>query len=362
MVQRKSVRGSRSSVLWLAIAVVLVFAIALAAVVFVIGPERQLAVQATATAQAHMSEVQRAYAAGVAFAAAGDWEKAAEEFTKVVALEPKYKDAAARYAEALANASAAKVAATAQAVAIAQQVAATATAEAVLAIEQAYQRALAYFNLERWEQARVGFEQVMAINPNYKDVPAKLAEIEARQAENRTSTPTDTPIPTATVTRTPVPRDIVTNGDFEVPSAGAEFVTYRAGQAFGGWVVESGSIDHKGEGYWQAARAKQSVDLNGFEPGAIYQDLPTISGQLYRLRFAVAGNPEHEPDVKRMEVWWGATLVDSLAFDITGHSKTNMGWVYLEYSVVATEDVTSLRFKSLSDGPSGPTLDDVSVR
>jgi len=41
MVQRKSVRGSRSSVLWLAIILVLVLAIALAVVVFVIGPERE---------------------------------------------------------------------------------------------------------------------------------------------------------------------------------------------------------------------------------------------------------------------------------------------------------------------------------
>jgi len=133
-------------VLWLAIILILVLAIALASVVFVIGPERQLAAQATATAQArasqatttaqaHTSEVKRAYDAGTAFAAAGDWEKAAEEFAKVVVLGPGYKDAAARFAEARGNVEAAKVAATAQAVAVVEQSAATATAEAIAQAE-----------------------------------------------------------------------------------------------------------------------------------------------------------------------------------------------------------------------------------
>ena len=203
MAQRKSVRGSRSSVLWLPIILVLVLAIALAAVVFVIGPERQLAVQATATAQAHASEVQRAYDAGVAFATAGDWEKAAEEFARVVSLDPGYKDAAARLAEARGNVEAAKVAATAQAVAMAERIAATATAETALIIEQMYQRGLAYSNLERWEQAKMEFERVIAGDPNYKDVQAKLAEVETKLAEIRALPPTATPLPLETPTPTP---------------------------------------------------------------------------------------------------------------------------------------------------------------
>lgn len=226
MAQRKSVRGPRSSLLWLAIILILVLAIALAAVVFVIGPERQLAVQATATAQAyisqatataqaHTSEVQRAYDAGVAFATAGDWDKAAEEFAKVVALEPGYKDATARLTEARANADAARVTATAQAIAVANQAAATATAEIRSAIESAYQRGLAYFDLERWEQAKAEFEQVIAVDPDYKDVQGKMAEVEARLAEIRALTPTatltitpgpsPTPLPTATNTPTAAP-------------------------------------------------------------------------------------------------------------------------------------------------------------
>ena len=222
MAQRKSVRGPRSSVLWLAIILILVLAIALAAVVFVIGPERQFAVQATATAQAHASEVQRAYDAGVAFATAGDWEKAAEEFAKVVALEPGYKDATARLTEAHANAEAAKATATAQA-------AATATAEIRSAIESAYQRGLAYFDLERWEQAKAEFEQVIVVDPTFKDVQAKLAEVEAKIAEIRALTPTatptitpgpsPTPLPTPTSTPTAMPTNTPTPAPTSTPTS-----------------------------------------------------------------------------------------------------------------------------------------------
>ena len=239
MAQRQSVRGPRSSLLWLAIILILVLAIALAAVVFVIGPERQLAVQATATAQAyitqatataqaHASEVQRAYDAGVAFATAGDWEKATEEFARVVALEPGYKDVTARLAEARANADAARVTATAEAIIAAEQAAAKATAETRSAIESAYQRGLAYLDLERWEQAKAEFEQVIAGDPNYKDVQAKMAEVEARLAEIRALTPTatltitpgpsPTPPPTATNTPTTTPTKTPTPAPTATPT------------------------------------------------------------------------------------------------------------------------------------------------
>lgn len=193
MEMRQSVGGRRSVMLYLAVAGVLILAVALAAIVFVVAPERERRqqaeaqqTQATATEEARLAEVERAYQAGIAFVEAGDWEKAVEEFTKVVTLKPGYKDVATRLAEARTSAA-----------------------------EVAYQRGLGYLNLERWEQARTEFERVVAVNPNYKDVQAKLAEAEARLAEvlaltpTATPVPTNTPIPTSTsthtVTATPVP-------------------------------------------------------------------------------------------------------------------------------------------------------------
>lgn len=223
MAQRRTVSGRRSVLAWLAIVLVLALAVTLATVVLVIGPERQLAVQATATARAHASEVQRAYDAGIAFAAAGDWDRATEEFARAVALEPGYKDAAARLAEAHANANAANATATTQAIAMAERAAATATAELRSAIESAYQRGLAYLNLERWEQAKAEFERVIALDPNYKDVQANLAKAETRLAEIRALTPTTPPTitpgpsPTALPTATSTPRPTATPRPTDTP-------------------------------------------------------------------------------------------------------------------------------------------------
>jgi tetratricopeptide (TPR) repeat protein len=184
---RRTIGGRGSCLLYLGMLLLLALAVALAVIVFIVAPERARqqqaeeqrvqatvdaqarAAQATATVEARTAEVQRAYDAGVAFAAAGDWEKAAEEFARVVALAPGYKDATTRLAETRTS-----------------------------GIESAYQRGLGFFNAERWEQARAEFERVIAINPNYKDVQAKLAEVEAKQAEARALTPTVSPVPTAT--------------------------------------------------------------------------------------------------------------------------------------------------------------------
>lgn len=216
MAQRKSVRGSRSAVVWLAIVLVLVLAIALAMIVFIIGPQQQLRQQAQATAEARHAEVEQLYAAGLAFQNAGDCAKAAESLTQAISLEPGYKDAQTRLAETLACHQAAEATATAQVIAmaqataeaqttatanardLAQAAAATATAETAAAIEAAYQRGLGYYNLERWADAKTAFEEVFAMAPTYKDVQTRLAEVGAKLAETRKLTPTIAPIPTVT--------------------------------------------------------------------------------------------------------------------------------------------------------------------
>jgi choice-of-anchor C domain-containing protein len=164
--------------------------------------------------------------------------------------------------------------------------------------------------------------------------------------------------------------NLLTHGNFEVPHAGARFVTYSAGETFGGWTVKSGSVDHIG-GYWQAARDRQSVDLNGGpdHAGSVSQDISTIPGRSYKLRFAMAGNPELIPNigcfpgVKKMAINWSGEKIATVSFDSSGHSRTNMGWIYHGYLVTADSAVTRLKFRSLTlTGACGPALDDVSVR
>jgi len=204
MSMRQSIGGRSSFALYLALILILALVAVLAVIFLVIIPDRQRRweaeaqrMQATATAEARAAEIQRAYAAGVAFAAAGDWDKAAEEFAKVVALEPTYKDAAMRLAEARTRTQGIRATATEVAITAARATQAVATAEAKSLIETAYQRGLAYAQAGRWDQAKTEFENVLSIDPTYRDIQTRLAEVMTGLAK---MVPTNTPVPTATAT------------------------------------------------------------------------------------------------------------------------------------------------------------------
>jgi choice-of-anchor C domain-containing protein len=156
--------------------------------------------------------------------------------------------------------------------------------------------------------------------------------------------------------------NIVINGNFETPLAGRDFVMFQPGETFGGWTVATTWVDLVGTSV-QAAGGVQSVDLSGGSAGQIYQDLATVPGQTYELRFALAGSgPELQtPRIKQMEVSWGSGLVDTLSFDTLGHSANNMGWTYHRYDLTAVSSVTRLQFTSLINTAWGPMLDDVRV-
>jgi hypothetical protein len=162
------------------------------------------------------------------------------------------------------------------------------------------------------------------------------------------------------------PPNIVANGDFEAPAVcPAVFATTPPA----GWTLEAGTVDLVCFTFWEPASGLQSVDLTGTPgQGRISQNLVTESGEEYRLRFAMAGNPDSscstEDPNKRMAVRWGGTLVDTLTFTVTFQTfppAFTMAWVYHEYTVEATGPLTELEFESLTGTFCGPTLDDVSV-
>jgi len=157
---------------------------------------------------------------------------------------------------------------------------------------------------------------------------------------------------------------VVVNGDFEssFPVPPGTFAGFGPGQSFGGWTVGTGTIDLI-NGFWQAASGTYSVDLDGSQPGTIFQDLTTTAGSTYSLSFALAGNPYGPPTIKPLDVLWGGALVGTVTFDITGKSATNMGWqTFTIGGLVAAGGTTRLEFASGTNGGVwGPALDDVVV-
>jgi choice-of-anchor C domain-containing protein len=151
------------------------------------------------------------------------------------------------------------------------------------------------------------------------------------------------------------------NGSFEAPIVGGSHLLKYAPYTFGGWILESGSLDIV-RTIWTAAEGVQSLDLSGAGAGTIYQDLPTVAGKQYTLTFQMAGNFVTNPAVKSMEVFWNGTSLGIFTFDVTGRSATNMGWVTHSLpALVATGATTRLKFVSLTNTAYGPALDDVHV-
>ena len=167
--------------------------------------------------------------------------------------------------------------------------------------------------------------------------------------------------------------DIVVNGDFEEPPV-RNLVNgwdiYYAGTSFPGWTVGGHSIDivfldpanPGGTDCWSASSGYQSVDLNGFGPGSISQDLSTVVGHDYQLSFMMAGNVVGGPFHVTMEFLWQNAVVGSIGFDVGSHDGYDVGWTRHEYTLTALTDLTRLTFHSLvASGPRGPALDDVQV-
>ncbi len=155
---------------------------------------------------------------------------------------------------------------------------------------------------------------------------------------------------------------LIANPDFEFtyPNLSPN-LTYSKGDNVGGWIVESGDIDQRNN--WEASSGQYSIDLNGTKPGSIYQDFTTEKGKNYTLSFDLAGNPfsGNSPLIKKMQVFWEETLVDTLSFNTIERAANNMGWANYKYNLFASNNTTRLRFRSLTNGNQGAALDNIKV-
>ncbi|MCA9067447.1 MAG: DUF642 domain-containing protein, partial [Planctomycetaceae bacterium] len=159
-------------------------------------------------------------------------------------------------------------------------------------------------------------------------------------------------------------KNLLNDGDFEKPTTnGAPWSVHGKGQ-LAGWTVEQGTVDVVAH-YWKAAGGKQSLDLSGMEnsPGTIYQDIATVPGQSYLIRFEAAANPEpaDAKNSKRLNVYWGNQEVATLELFPEEQTFQDVGWQIFEYKVRGYGKTARLKFQSLTNTPCGPILDNISV-
>jgi outer membrane protein OmpA-like peptidoglycan-associated protein len=114
------------------------------------------------------------------------------------------------------------------------------------------------------------------------------------------------------------------------------------------------------------------VDLDGsvrsrtsppYSHGGVAQTFSTTPGTRYLVTFDMAGNAALPPSLKPMRVSAAGQSME-FAFDITGKTFRNMGWLPKSWTFTAREVTTTLEFRSLTVSPQtgyGPAIDNVSV-
>jgi hypothetical protein len=108
------------------------------------------------------------------------------------------------------------------------------------------------------------------------------------------------------------------------------------------------------------AQGQQFVELDSDASSSIYQDVSTVPGEAYQLRFAFSARPGLGTDENHLLAQWDGGVVANLTADGTALSDTS--WTYYTYTVVASSGTTRLQFSDLGISDSlGTYLDDVSL-
>ena len=169
-------------------------------------------------------------------------------------------------------------------------------------------------------------------------------------------------------TAPPGPAPLLANGGFEAPGIpGNSFIRYGTGSTIGPWRVSQGNVDLTGANFWQSADGRQSLDLEGSESGTVEQHLATRIGGCYTVTFALAGNPDGGPTVKRgfarvsQHTLGHPTIQKNFIFNSAGKSRGNMGYVPQRFRFRALASSGTLTFASTTGGGYGPVIDAVNV-
>ena len=155
------------------------------------------------------------------------------------------------------------------------------------------------------------------------------------------------------------PNIVRTGVDYK--EAAIYYQTFQTGSTIGPWKVSQGSVDIVRHKTATAAEGKQSLDLSGTEAGAIQRTFESRPGATYRLNFDFSGNPIGGA-LSVMEVRWNGQVAGTFKYDTapqTNSYQVDMHWEKKKLTLKASERKSTLEFRSLTPGQSGPALDKI---
>jgi hypothetical protein len=156
------------------------------------------------------------------------------------------------------------------------------------------------------------------------------------------------------------------NGDFETPVINRDGQNYATPPPGFGWQLVSGTdFDLLGT-HWQPSSGAQSIDLNGFTSGSLYQDFTFGTSGIWAIKYDLSASPTG-PSSKTVRVDFGLaagplTTLGTYTIDATTRTPSNMQWLSFAPQVTVLGSSTyRLEFTSLTPGADGPALDNVSL-
>jgi hypothetical protein len=162
------------------------------------------------------------------------------------------------------------------------------------------------------------------------------------------------------VTTPALAHNLVVNGGFEEPSIQPPHPNVQLFNAIPGWTRSFGSAievqDHVAGNPYEGHNL---VELDGYENTGIFQDVPTVVGQEYILKFAFSPRPNTAAADNVLKVWWDGA---ELAVLQGGAGGGNTSWTVHSYSVTASNNTTRLAFQDAGTSNAlGTYIDRVSL-
>ena len=163
--------------------------------------------------------------------------------------------------------------------------------------------------------------------------------------------------------------NLIQNGSFEQGIDPGSFTTVMPTEGnITSWIVGGNSVDYIGS-YWQASNGTRSIDIAGNGPGTLSQSFNIQAGQLYRVSFDIAGNPD-KASTKYLDLKVGVQGITTSFTNYPGvPTKEDMNWSRQSFTFqAATTGSTLLTFSVgrdgngiIDNGAFGAALDNIDV-